>query len=176
MNQEKFENLVLLVCEAVPEHLTTTRLNKLLWILDKTAFLEIGQKITGCRYIRKQFGPVPKDNGDALGVMNDKGMIETIRSSDTETGMPRREYKAKTKADLSVFDKTELALIIKTLQDYAKWATLKLIRLSHDLVWANRNDGEEINFEAYLGKFNFTEAQKRKVQELIESAELAYEG
>lgn len=176
MNQAKLENLVLLVCEAVPEHLTTTRLNKLLWILDKTAFLETGQKITGCRYIRKQYGPVPIDNGDALGVMEDKGLIEVIRSSDAETGMPRREYRAKAKADRSVFGEIEINLILKTLLEYAKWATRKLIALSHDLVWANRDDGEEINFEAYLARFNFTPAQKNKARQLIECAELAYEG
>lgn len=175
MNQEKFENLVLLICDAVPEKLTTTRLNKLLWLIDKTAFIENGDKITGCKYIKKQYGPVPVDNGEALGVMHDKGLINISIYRDEETDMARREYKGVSQANINIFSSKEYNIIQDVLKRFASWSARKLIQLSHDLIWANRDDWEEINFEAYLVKFNFSSMHKKSAQSMIEQAELAYE-
>ncbi len=75
MNTERFENLVLAICQKVPaEHLATTKLNKLIWLIDKTAFLELGKSITGATYLRKMNGPVPKDNKDIFALMRDNKM------------------------------------------------------------------------------------------------------
>lgn len=171
----RFQNLVLRVCEAVSENLTATRLNKLLWLVDKAAFPETGRKITGHAYLRKVQGPVPRDNGKELAMMKESGQLEIRTSRDEQSGLSKREYKALAPADMSVFTEVEREIIDPTLREYATWPTYKLVSLAHDLVWANREDGEEINFDAYRVKFNFSRGELDAIKKHIEDAELAYE-
>lgn len=125
--------------------------------------------------MRKQYGPVPYDNGEVLALMAERGLLEikTLRDSDGE--MPGQEYKASKAPDRNAFMPDELEVIERGLSEYSGVSTGQLVRLSHDLVWANREDGEEIKFEAYLRRLNLTPNLERKMRAAIEAAELAYE-
>ncbi len=116
MSLEKFENLVLCIAEAVPNGLNTVKLNKLLWLMDKEAYLKIGSKITGSRYLRKKYGPVPVDNTEALCVMRDKNTLSYMIHRDED--LKRYEYFAHHGPDKSVFNDQEKNIINRVLDEY----------------------------------------------------------
>ena len=148
MKQGKFENAVLFICENATGEMNTVRLNKLLWLIDKTAFLRLAHTITDWRYIRREMGPVPLNNHDALGVMKDKNFLKIshIRDDNGE----KYSYIPRVSADLSCFDEDEQKVMRDVLAKYGSIHWLKLVKLSHDLAWATYEDGETIPFEAYL--------------------------
>lgn len=148
MNQCKFENAVLFICENARGKMTQVRLNKLLWLIDKTAFLQLAHTITDWVYIRKRYGPVPKYNFDALGIMGDHGDLKIIKSRDEDC--EKTLYIPRKEPDLSCFDESELEIMRDILNTYGKTHWEKLVKLSHDLAWATYDDGERIPFEAYL--------------------------
>src|SRR5262245_16184625 len=60
---KKFKNLVHYVCWKCsddPSKLGSVKLNKAIWLSDLHAYYSLGSPITGARYIKRQFGPVPK--------------------------------------------------------------------------------------------------------------------
>lgn len=173
MNSAKFENLVLAICEGIGGHITTTRLAKLLWLADKIAFRETGSKITDCRYIRKQFGPVPFENKDLLDIMREKGLISLRKTRDESYS--RVEYIGRARPDMDVFSEDERRIIADFLREYRDTPTNRLVDLSHDLVWALRDDGETIPFEAYMAEIRMDDAKRKRAEEIIQAAELEYE-
>lgn len=148
MNQRKFENVVLFICERARGEMTSVRLNKLLWLIDKTAFLKLAHTITDWVYIRKRFGPVPVDNYEALGLMGDNGDLEIIHSRDDDR--EKTQFIPHKTPDLSFFDERELEVMDEVLNTYGATHWRKLVDLSHDLAWATHDDGERIPFEVYL--------------------------
>lgn len=169
MNQNKFENVVLYICENAHGRMTTTRLNKLLWLIDKTAFLRNAQTVTDWSYIRKRFGPVPKDNYDAFGVMADKSKLRiTLEHGE---GFETAFYAALKKPDMTVFSEAEKNVMEDVMKNYVKVSTDMLVELSHDLVWATYEDGETIPFEAYLSVFP---VELPSVKNKIDMAEKEY--
>lgn len=171
MNLAKFKNVVLYICNNCPGRMTTTRLNKLLWLMDKTAFLETARTITDWSYLRKKFGPVPKDNYDALGIMKDESGLQMTHA---ESGMSETTvYMALKMPDLSEFSEHELQIMKKVINCYGHAPTEELVKLSHDLVWASYEDGEKIPFEAYLSVDDDINLSK-PVAEKIKKAEMEY--
>ena len=62
MDREKFRSLVHYVCWRCaddPAKLGRVKLNKILWLTDFTSYYETGKPMTGARYVKRQFGPVP---------------------------------------------------------------------------------------------------------------------
>lgn len=173
MNKEKFENLVLAICESVEGPVTTTRLAKLLWLVDKAAYLQFGDKITGCRYIRKQFGPVPVDNHELLAVMREEGLISINKECGPE--FSRVEYSPLRRPDMGAFDEREREVIENALTAHRNDSTRRLIAMSHDLAWALSEDGEEIPFAAYLGELAIWRNDPVRARRIIDKAELEYE-
>lgn len=128
--------------------MTTIRLNKLLWLMDKEAFLQTTRTITGSPYIRKRFGPVPQNYLATYNAMADKGYLKIVHSRDDN--FEKTKYTARRKATLSCFDDDELGIMREVLDKYGSASVGRLVKLSHDLTWARHEDGEKIPFEAYL--------------------------
>ena len=173
MDNDKFFNLALRICERSAEPPKTKRLAKLMWLLDKSAFLKLGHKITGCEYLRKQFGPVPKNNKDLLCIMRDRGMLDIRRSHQDQ--MPEVSYIAQKPANMTSFTEEERKLIDEVLDTALERSTTSLVRESHDLTWALTEDNEPIRFESYLSQLPLSAELKRKFKELVEEAEDEYE-
>jgi len=176
MDQERLENLVLAVCEVVPpEHLSTTKLNKLLWLIDKTAFMTFGRTITGCSYLRKARGPVPQGNKDIFRQMEANGALECIRDMHRapSASLQSVNYHGRISANNEVFSPEERGVISDILQQYGNKSTRELVDLSHDLAWATYEDGEEIPFAAYLSSIQ-NENELDSVRRIIDKAESEY--
>ena len=174
---EKFENLVLAICETVPpEYLATTKLNKLLWLVDKTAFMRLGKSVTCSAYLRKRKGPVPQDNRDVFAIMQENHILATEqgRWNLPADQMQSVNYRGLKKANMDVFSQEEKDIIFSVINEYGKKPASQLVNLSHDLVWATFEDGDVIPFEAYLSSIK-DENNLPEVQQIIADAELEYD-
>ena len=179
MNQSKFENLVLAICDQVPpEHLTTIKLNKLLWLIDKEVFCCTGASVTGADYLRKMDGPVPNNNQELFEGMVVKGLlhIEKKRIYDTGASRPRHRrksnYKGLVAPDMAVFSDIERQLIEQILATHGHKSLDQLVNIAHDIVWATFDDNEVIPMEAYLSRSKLDNSDA--IRQRIQNAEIHY--
>lgn len=178
LQQQKFEQLVLTICAHVPpDHLTTTKLNKLIWLVDKTAMCETHRTVTGVPYIRKMNGPAPEYNKVLFQGMHDRGILYVSTSPAPKRGRGRvkETYKALAAPNEHVFTTEERQLIQRVLTRYGNTSVDALVELSHDLAWAAYDDGEIIPMEAYLVSSPLLTPESPEGRKLIAEAESAYD-
>ena len=152
--KEKFKSLVHYICwrcQSDPSKLGAVKLNKILWLSDFISYHESGQSITGARYVRRKFGPVPGDILPALEELEAEGAL-TIRDT-TFHGKKKKEYCVHKDPSTQVFDDTELELINKVITYICESHTAKSIsEESHDHIWESAEDGEEIPYFTIFAK------------------------
>lgn len=149
-DKEKFKNLVLYVCaKCDPKELGSTKLNKLLWYSDMFSYLYLGKPITGETYIKRQFGPVPKDILNIIAEMEFERQIVTREAE--IFGYGKKEYIALEKPSLASFTADEISMVDDLIKLICKGHTAKEIsELSHDGIWKLAEIGEEIPYHAFL--------------------------
>ena len=179
VNQIKFENLVLAICSRVPsEHLTTIKLNKLLWMIDKEVFCRTGSTVTGIDYLRKMDGPVPKNNQALFEGMAAKGLLQIEAKRIYDKGASRPRYRRKSNyhglvaPDMTVFSDAEQLHIEQILAANAHKSLDLLVSIAHDIVWATFDDNEVIPMEAYLSRSELDSSEV--FRQRIHAAEVYY--
>lgn len=146
LNQEKLKELVLYICQqANQKDFGATKLNKILWFADRTAYLTYGSSITGETYVKRQFGPAPKH----LLRMQDE-LIAAKRLETREVqhfGKIRREFRALSPVDFSHFSAGEISLVDEIIQIICdKFTARSISEASHDDIWEMAQMGEEIPY------------------------------
>src|SRR5258707_6058665 len=79
-DREKFKALVHYVCWSRKDDtskLGSTKLNKILWLSDFVKYYRSGASITGARYVKRQFGPVPRAIMPVLAELESEGAVFT---------------------------------------------------------------------------------------------------
>ena len=152
MHINKFTGLVHYViakCADDPSSLGAVKLNKILWFADKFAYLDRGKTITGARYVKRKFGPVPDQ---ILTTIEELVSQEKIEVEDKFIfAYKQRLFRSKQEADASAFDEQELELVDALIDAICKGHTaMSISDLSHDLVWEAASLGEEIPMSATL--------------------------
>lgn len=145
---DKFERLVHYVCQKAhnPEILGATKLNKILWLADMYAYMHWGNPITGERYIKRQYGPVPEHILSALDALKAKGAI-VWRDADYY-GRQKREYVALCPSDVTEFSAEEISLVDEVFNYICHNHTARSISdMSHNVIWKIANIGEAIPYE-----------------------------
>ena len=142
---DKLKRLTHYVCVKCgdPSRLGAVKLNKILWLSDVFAYMNLGDSITGERYVKRQFGPVPKHVLAALEQLEAEGTI-AIRK-EVFHGFKKTEFQPFGETDISGFSAEQIALI----DDIVEWVcsdhTARSISdLSHTDVWEIAQIGEEI--------------------------------
>lgn len=152
--KEKFKSLIHYICwrcHSDPSKLGAVKLNKILWLSDFISYYNSGQPITGARYVRRKFGPVPGAIVPALKELETEGAL-SIRDT-TFHGKRKKEYAVKKKPSLKVFDEKELKLIDTVITYVCESHTAKSIsEQSHDHLWESAEDGEEIPYFTIFAK------------------------
>lgn len=148
---DKFEALVHYICWRCqdPTRLGATKLNKILWFTDATAFVNWGEPITEAVYIKRQFGPVPRQILPTLTRLERDGKLAIRETS--YLGVPKREFFTLKPADISGFTAEQISLadyVIDTICEDHTAASIS--ELSHDAVWDLAEIGEEIPLYAVL--------------------------
>lgn len=175
LDMDKFKALVHYICWkcADPSTLGAVKLNKALWVSDFSAYLQWGEPITGSRYVKRQYGPVPTE---VLSALRDLEAERSISIRETQFfGYDKREFFALTKPDLAVFSAKEISLVDQAIAYVCQEHTARSIsELSHDDIWELASIGEEIPYYTVFSRpAEITEADiewaKMKIEELSDN-------
>lgn len=134
-------------CTDNPAKLGTVRLNKALWFTDKFAYQMIGESVTSERYVKRQFGPVPKTILGTLKELREEGKI-MIREG--KEYFDTRKYISLADPDLTLLSQGDRLLAASVLERVCDSTTTEISDFSHDEVWLAASEGEELPLYATL--------------------------
>ena len=145
MEHVKLDALVHYICARCddPSKLGATKLNKVLWFSDSGAFLLLGRPITDAVYIKRQFGPVPRDILASRARLVESGAI--VERETLHFGFQQKQMIALREPDLSFFTAQEISIVDRVLNAICNGHTASSIsELSHNDVWQVAEIGEEL--------------------------------
>lgn len=171
-DRQKFKNLVHYISHKCknPDHLGSTKLNKILWYSDTEAYRLLENPITGETYKKQGFGPVPHHILGVLEELQDEGKM--VVNDVNFHKYDKKEFVSLEEPDTSCFSQQELDIINRNISDICINHTAKSIsNKNHDRIYELANQREEIPYEAtlvaILGKINKDDVQwvKNRMEE-----------
>lgn len=150
-NKKKYHELIKYICARVQDgsKLSKTKLFKIMFFCDFTAYRELGESISGDNYIRQPFGPVPTHGNKELKTMIEKDKIAV--SHTMYGGRSGKKIVTTQEVDLSVFTPHEVSIIDGQLEYFKSMSAGSLSDLSHLFIgWQVVDDGENIPYGTAL--------------------------
>lgn len=147
-NEEKFNKLVHYICyKSNPKKLGAIKLNKILFYSDFISYVANGEPITNELYIKRQFGPVPKDILSSLEKLASESKI--VIHEITVYKKKKREFVSIAEPEIDgVFKAHEISLVDEIISDITENRTAKSISdQTHDHIWESAIIGEEIPYK-----------------------------
>ena len=144
-DMQKFKTLVHYICAQSPSRskLGATKLNKILWYAERDAYVQRGRPISGAKFVKRQYGPVPEAIVPILAELADSRAI-VIRET-MVFGKSKREFINLTTPDISKFEPEEISIVNSAIYAICHFHTANSIsKKSHDEVWELAEIGEEI--------------------------------
>lgn len=144
----KFKNVLLYILErcAGKPNVGETVLYKLLYFSDFNYYELYEEHLTGAKYRKLPYGPVPQNLDAILGQMIEKGQLQRLKTE--YHGYPQNRYLPLVKADLTELKASEKEVIDKVIEQMSDWSAAAISNYSHkDMPWLASKDGEEINYE-----------------------------
>ncbi len=144
----KFKNVLLYILErcAGKPNVGETVLFKLLYFSDFNYYELYEEHLTGARYRKLPFGPVPQKLDTIMNQMMECGQIQRIKTIYFDKTQTR--YIPLVKADLMEMRASEKEVIDKVIEQLSDWSAASISNYSHkDMPWLASKDGEEINYE-----------------------------
>jgi len=148
LNVSKFKNVLLYILErcAGKPNVGETVLYKLLYFSDFNYYELYEEHLTGAKYRKLPYGPVPQKLDSIIGQMIGKGMIQRIKTEYFD--MIQTRYIPLVKADLTELKASEKEVIDKVIEQLSDWSAAAISNYSHnDMPWIATIEGEEINYE-----------------------------
>ena len=173
-DRDKFKALVHYVCwkrrDDPAKLLGSTKLNKILWLADFITYYREGAPITGARYVKREFGPVPRAIMPVLRDLEREGAVFTREIS--FHGRPKVDFIIA-REPMVEFSMKELETIDRIITFVCEEHTAKSISdLSHDHIWHSAEDGEEIPyFTIFAIPGELTEDDRQWALQAIEDIE-----
>lgn len=165
---DRFEELILHFCQRSEgdTNFGTTKLNKLLWFTDMTAYLSTGRTVTGQEYKKLPFGPVPVDYEETIDAMCARRAVH--RRVEDRYGYPQKRLLALVEPNLSVFSADEIALADDMVNRFRTFNGSEISNLSHEFLgWQLADIGETIPLEV-----GFVERRQLHPQEMAYATSL----
>jgi transcriptional regulator with XRE-family HTH domain len=144
----KFKNVLLYILErcAGKPNVGETVLYKLLYFADFNYYELYEEHLTGARYRRLPYGPVPQQLDTFLAQMIEKGQLQKVKSQ--YHGYAQTRYLPLEKADLTELRASEKETIDRVIEQMSDWSAAAISNYSHkDMPWLASKEGEEINYE-----------------------------
>ena len=144
----KFKNVLLYILErcAGKPNVGETVLYKLLYFSDFNYYELYEEHLTGAKYRKLPYGPVPQKLDTIIGQMMEKGLIQRIKTEYYDKMQTR--YIPLAKADLTELKASEKEVIDKVIEQMSDWSASAISSYSHkDMPWLASKEGEEINYE-----------------------------
>lgn len=126
-----------------PARLGAVRLNKILWFADCEAYRSTGMSITGERYIKRQFGPVPSKILEAIRDLENESKI-AVKDTPHYNKTMRQFFSTQDVVPTSLSDKDISVLHSYTEVICENYTAVEISNISHDQVWDAAAIGEEI--------------------------------
>jgi transcriptional regulator with XRE-family HTH domain len=144
----KFKNVLLYILErcAGKPNVGETVLYKLLYFSDFNYYELYEEHLTGAKYRKLPYGPVPQKLDTIIGQMIEKGQLQRVKTE--YHGFPQTRYLPLEKADLTELRASEKEIIDGVIEQMSDWSAAMLSNYSHgDKPWKASKEGEEINYE-----------------------------
>ncbi len=143
---QKFKSMILYLLEK-NNGLFKVKLNKLLYYSDFLFFKHHSISITGVRYKRIQFGPVPNNYEHYLAKLQSNGDIE-VNEVHFPNGFIGEEYINKQKVNKDIFSQMELDVIDRVDTFFKAYNSTSISDFSHnDDSVLSANEMDLINYE-----------------------------
>jgi len=144
----KFKNVLLYILErcAGKPNVGETVLYKLLYFSDFNYYELYEEHLTGAKYRKLPYGPVPQKLDTILNQMIDKGQLQRVKTE--YHGFPQTRYLPLVKAELTGLKASEKEIIDRVIEQMSDWSAAAISNYSHkDMPWLASKEGEEINYE-----------------------------
>jgi len=144
----KFKNVLLYILEqcAGKPNIGETVLYKLLYFIDFNYYELYEEHLTGAKYRKLPFGPVPQKIDSIIKQMIDDGQLLRINSKYHNYHQTR--YLPLEKADLTEFKAIEKEVIDRVIDKMSDWSAKAISSYSHnDLPWEVTDEGKYISYE-----------------------------
>ncbi|MEJ7679200.1 MAG: type II toxin-antitoxin system antitoxin SocA domain-containing protein [Segetibacter sp.] len=148
LHVNKFKNVFLYILErcAGKPNVGETVLYKLLYFSDFNYYELYEEHLTGAKYRKLPYGPVPQKLDAIITQMMESGQIQRIKTEYFDKIQTR--YIPLVKADLTELKASEKEVIDKVIQQLSDWSAAAISNYSHkDMPWLASKEGEEINYE-----------------------------
>lgn len=145
---KKFKNVLLYILErcAGKPNVGETVLYKLLYFSDFNHFEMYEEHLTGAKYRKLPYGPVPQKLDAVLDQMIEKGQLKRIKTE--YKGYSQTRFLPLEKPDLQELKASEKEVIDRVIGQMSDWSATYISAYSHkDMPWIASKDGEEINYE-----------------------------
>jgi transcriptional regulator with XRE-family HTH domain len=148
MHIEKFRNVLLYILEkcAGKPNVGETFLYKLLYFSDFNYYELYEEHLTGARYRKLPYGPVPQKLDTIINQMIDIAHLQRVKTD--YHGYLQTRYLPLVKPDLTQLKASEKEVIDKVIEQMSDWSASAISNYSHrDMPWLASKEGEEINYE-----------------------------
>ena len=148
LSVNKFRNVLLYILErcAGKPNVGETVLYKLLYFADFNYYELYEEHLTGAKYRKLPYGPVPQKLDTIVGQMMEKNQVQRIKTD--YHGYPQTRYIPLVKTDLTLLKASEKEIIDKVIEQYSDWSASAISAYSHkDMPWLASKEGEEIDYE-----------------------------
>ncbi|NII25980.1 DUF4065 domain-containing protein [Pseudoflavitalea sp. X16] len=155
---DKFRHVLLYVLErcAGKPNVGETVLYKLLYFADFNYYELYEEHLTGARYRKLPYGPVPQKLDTIVNQMVDQNQLQRIKTD--YHGYPQTRYIPLEKPDLTLLKASEKEVIDKVIAQFSDWSAAAISAWSHkDMPWLASKEGEDIDYElAFYREAPFT--------------------
>jgi len=145
---EKFKNVLLYMLErcAGKPNVGETVLYKLLYFSDFNYYELYEEHLTGAKYRKLPFGPVPQKLDKLIQQMIESKQLQRVKT--VYRGYAQTRYLPLVKADLQELKASETEVIDRVIEQMSDWSAATISQYSHkDVPWLASKKGEEINYE-----------------------------
>jgi transcriptional regulator with XRE-family HTH domain len=143
----KFKNVLLYILEncAGKPNVGETVLNKLLYFCDFNYYELYEEHLTGARYKKLPYGPVPRQLDDMINQMIAQGQLKRVKTD--YHGFSQTRYLPLEKADLTRLSAAEKTVIDDVIRQMSDWNANKISDYSHgDKPWKATTEGDYISY------------------------------
>ncbi len=162
MNYQKFKELILEICNQSTDddYCGAVKLNKLLFFIDLKSYAKLGRSISGQKYQKLKLGPVPMQILPVLKDMENNGDIQ--RTSKMVHGYEQQKTVPLRKANVTLFDESELQIISDVTEDFKKTNGKDISERSHGFIgWELAQMNEVIPLETvFISTRELTKKEK----------------
>lgn len=145
---EKFKNVLLYILErcAGKPNVGETVLYKLLYFSDFNYYELYEEHLTGAKYRKLPFGPVPQKLDSIIHQMIEEEQLQRVKNE--YHGFVQTRYLPLEKADLRELKASEKEVIDRVVEQMSDWSASMISHYSHgDKPWKATQEGDEINYE-----------------------------